>query len=173
MPTKYEESSKLSQQILELMEKQGLPQEARSDVVWQLVRAWAKQGKTAEANKMVDNFVKQKESDWRRHEIKGRLKRELNENDEARRIYEELGARIDKDKSIKAAEREELKEGVQYILSGLYIELNKPDNAIEVLRKLVAKHPDNSTFNNDLGYVLADNDKELDNAEKDDPQGAR
>jgi uncharacterized protein HemY len=35
-----------------------------------------------------------------------------------------------------------------------------------VLRKLLAKHPDNSTFNNDLGYVLADNNRDLDNAEK-------
>jgi tetratricopeptide (TPR) repeat protein len=163
---KYDESGKLAQKILEMMEKQGITQEARAEVLWKLVRAWAKQGKAAEANKMVDNYIKAKDTDWHRYEIKGRLKRELNENDEARRIYEELGARIDKDKAIKADEKEELKEGVQYILSGLYIELNKADSAIEVLRKLVAKHPDNSTFNNDLGYVLADNDRELDNAEK-------
>lgn len=163
---KYEQSSKLSQEILELMEKQGLSQEARTDFVWGLVRAWAKQGKAAEANKMVDNYIKAKDSDWHRHEIKGRLKRELNENDEARRIYEELGGRIDKDKILDATAKEELKEGVQYILSGLYIELNKPDSAIEVLKKLVAKHPNHSTYNNDLGYVLADNNRDLDNAEK-------
>src|SRR5205807_7716472 len=124
---KYEQSSKLSQEILELMEKQGLSQEARTDFVWGLVRAWAKQGKAAEANKMVDNYIKAKDSDWHRYEIKGRLKRELNENDEARRIYEELGARIDKDKNpnLDATAKEELKEGVQYILRGLYIEMNK------------------------------------------------
>jgi tetratricopeptide (TPR) repeat protein len=31
---------------------------------------------------------------------------------------------------------------------------------------LLAKQPDSSSYNNDLGYVLADNNRELDNAEK-------
>ena len=44
--------------------------------------------------------------------------------------------------------------------------MNKADSAIEVLRKLLAKQPDSSRYNNDLGYVLADNNRELDNAEK-------
>ena len=163
---KYDESSKLSQQFLEMLEKQGVSDEAKTDVIWRLARAWARQGKAAEANKVVDSFVKRRETDWHRLEVKGRLKRELNENDEALRVYEELPGRIDKDPKLKETEKEKFKEGVQYILSGIYIELKQSDRAIEVLRKLLAKDPKNPTYNNDLGYVLADNNKELDNAEK-------
>jgi tetratricopeptide (TPR) repeat protein len=163
---KYEESSKLSQKLLEMMEKQGVSPAGRAEVVWRIVRGWARQGKAAEANKMVDNFVKGKDTDWYRLKVKGLLKLELNENEEARRIYEELVGRIEKDKSLTEDEREEYKEDFQYTLSGIFIELNKPDNAIEILRKLLAKNPNNSSYNNDLGYVLADNNRELDNAEK-------
>jgi tetratricopeptide (TPR) repeat protein len=166
---KYEESSKLSQQFLEMLEKQGVTAEAKSNVIWRLVRGWAKEGKAAEANKMIDNYVKGREGDWSRWELKARLKRELNENDEARRIYEELPARIAKDTKLDKEQKELLLNGVggvNYILSGIYIELNQPDKAIEILRKLHAKDPNNSTFNNDLGFVLADNNKDLDEAEK-------
>jgi hypothetical protein len=166
---KYDESSKLSQQFLEMMEKGGYAGDALNDIVWRLVRGWAKQGKVAEANKMVDNLVKAKPTDWHRLEIKGRLKRELNEDDEARRIYEELPERIEKDDSLDKEKRDRLLNGlggVRYILSGIYIELNQPAKAIDVLRKLVTTEPKNSTFNNDLGYILADNNRDLDDAER-------
>ncbi len=163
---KYDESSKLSQKLLEMMEKQGGSPAGRAEVLWGMARAWVKQGKVAEANKLVDNYVKAKESDWHRLEVKGRLKNELNENDEARRIYEELIPRVEKDKTIEKEYREDRTEYFQYVLSGIYIELNQADNAIAMLRKLLAKQPDNSSYNNDLGYVLADNNRDLDNAEK-------
>ena len=163
---KYEESSKLSQKLLEMMEKQGGSPAGRAEVLWGMARAWVKQGKVAEANKLVDNYVKAKDSDWHRLEVKGRLKNELNENDEARRIYEELIPRVEKDKTIEKDYRDDRTEYFQYVLSGIYIELNQADNAIGMLRKLLAKQPDNSSYNNDLGYVLADNNRELENAEK-------
>ena len=163
---KYDASSKLSQQLLEMMEKQGVSPAGKAEVIWGIVRGWAKQGKVAEANKMVESFLKAKDNDWHRLEVKGKLKIELNENEEARKIYEELVGRVEKDKTLDEDEREDRKENFQYTLSGIYIELNKPDNAIEILRKLLAKNPTSSTYNNDLGYVLADNNKELDNAEK-------
>ena len=166
---KFDESSKLSQQFLEMLEKQGVTAEAKTDVIWRLVRGWAKAGKVAEANKMVDNYVKAREGDWHRWEVKAKLKHELEENDEARRIYEELPARIEKDPKLDKERKEQLVDGVggvRYILSGIYIELNQADKAIDILRKLLAKDPKNSTFNNDLGFVLADNNKELDEAEK-------
>jgi tetratricopeptide (TPR) repeat protein len=163
---KYEESSKLSQQFLEMLEKQGVSAEAKTDVIWRLVRGWAKEGKAAEANKMVDSYVKARESDCLRWKIKGMLKRELQENEEARRIYEELPARIEKDTKLSKERKEIELDGARYVLSGIYIELNQPDKAIEILRKLQAKDPKNSTYNNDLGFVLADNNKDLDEAEK-------
>ena len=36
------------------------------------------------------------------------------------------------------------------------------DKSIEMLRILVAEDPNNASYNNDLGYILADHDRDLD-----------
>ena len=46
------------------------------------------------------------------------------------------------------------------------MELKKIDKAAEILKALVEKNPDNPTYHNDLGYIWADNDLNLDEAEK-------
>src|SRR5262249_28055204 len=51
-------------------------------------------------------------------------------------------------------------------LSGVYIEMNEVDKCAEQLQTLLKKHPDNATYNNDLGFIWADHDKNLDEAEK-------
>jgi len=46
------------------------------------------------------------------------------------------------------------------------VDLNQIDKSIEILEELSKAHPDNSTYLNDLGFVLADHDRRLDDAEK-------
>ena len=54
----------------------------------------------------------------------------------------------------------------KYILSSIYIDAKKVDKSIEILDALVKEDPENPTYANDLGFVLADNDKRIDEAEK-------
>jgi tetratricopeptide (TPR) repeat protein len=164
---KYDESSKLAQKLIELLEKGGYGgSDGMSQVIWPMIRAQVKQGKVAEATKMVDSLTKARPKSWKLLEVKAKLKIELNEMDEARRLYEEILGRVEKDSTLKKDEKEFRTKAYQYTLSGLFIELNQADKAIEVLRKLLAKDPQSATYNNDLGYVLADNNRDLDEAEK-------
>ena len=54
----------------------------------------------------------------------------------------------------------------RYVLSGIYIDLKKIDKATKLLKVLLEMQPDDPTYNNDLGYIWADHDMNLDEAEK-------
>ena len=54
----------------------------------------------------------------------------------------------------------------RYFLSGVYVDLKKIDKAAEQLKTLLEMKPDDPTYNNDLGYIWADHDMNLDEAEK-------
>jgi tetratricopeptide (TPR) repeat protein len=80
-------------------------------------------------------------------------------------IYEDLLKRI-LDSDDLGEGKAGLADEVRYLLSGVYLDLKNVDKCIANLKHLVAAHPDNPTFNNDLGYIMADHDMNLDEAEK-------
>jgi tetratricopeptide (TPR) repeat protein len=51
-------------------------------------------------------------------------------------------------------------------MSNVYVELGRIDKAAEQLKMLLAKNPDSPRYNNDLGYIWADHDTDLEEAEK-------
>ena len=55
---------------------------------------------------------------------------------------------------------------MRYILSGVYVDLKQIDKAAEQLETLLKDDPDNPTYLNDLGFIWADHDMKLDEAEK-------
>jgi tetratricopeptide (TPR) repeat protein len=56
-------------------------------------------------------------------------------------------------------------DDVRYILSGVYLEAKKLDKALDLLKDLLDRNPDVPTYNNDLGYIWADNDMNIKEAE--------
>ena len=52
------------------------------------------------------------------------------------------------------------------MLSGVLTDLNQIDKAAGELQALLKENPENPTYNNDLGYIWADHDINLDEAEK-------
>jgi tetratricopeptide (TPR) repeat protein len=52
------------------------------------------------------------------------------------------------------------------MLSGVYVEDNKIDKAAEQLQVLLKKNPESATYCNDLGFIWADHDMNLDESEK-------
>jgi tetratricopeptide (TPR) repeat protein len=163
---KYEETAKLCQEFLELLDKHGVASRLKDEVLRRMIRALTKQGKPDEAAQMVDNLLKARSSDWRNLELKAWLKRETGHADEAVKIYEDLIEKIRKDKSLEKEEKEDLLPEIHYILSGVYVDLDQIDKAAEHLKTLLSAHPDDPTYNNDLGYIWADHDMNLDEAEK-------
>src|SRR5262249_35704032 len=118
------------------------------------------------ANKLVDGLLKNAPDNWVALELKGWVQKEAGEYAESAKTYEDVLDKINKDKKLKDDEKEELAGDIRYILSNVYLELKDIDKVTEQLQTLLKKDPDNPTYNNDLGYIWADHDRNLDEAEK-------
>jgi tetratricopeptide (TPR) repeat protein len=187
---KYAESARVCQQLLELKTGDGKPREVllavtdrfgqpefvpednfdvgerlRPAVHRLLIQAIAKQGKFEQALKLADNLAKA-DDHWEQRELRAWVLREAGRFAEAAKGYEEVLADVAKDKDLKPAARERNLKRYQYILSNVYVDLKRIDKAAEMLQALLAKDPDEPGYNNDLGYIWADHDMNLAEAEK-------
>src|SRR5262245_49770561 len=137
--------------------------------VWELMLvAVAKQGKIDEALKMVDDEIKEGKHNrvWLLLEAKGRVLREASRLEEAAKTYEKVLEEIRGDKSLNQEQRSVVLNLNRYVLSGVYVDLNQIDKASAHLQGLLKEKPDDPTYNNDLGYIWADHDMKLEEAEK-------
>lgn len=153
---KYAEAEKLCTEFLDRRGSRDL-NIGKVQALRRMIQVLALQGKEEEAFKKLQPFVKAAADDPIVLEIQGWLFRYVGKYEEALKNYEKL---------FKLVENEAAKDVVRYQLSGLYTELGDIDKASEQLLALLKKNPNNPTYNNDLGYIWADNDRNLDEAEK-------
>src|SRR5262249_27221502 len=130
-----------------------------------LARALAKQGKSEQALKLAEELIKD-ERDWRGQQLKAWVLREGGQYEKAAGLYETVLGLIERDTTADAEERDEIGERLRAELSNIYVDLGKIDRAVEQLEVLVKKRPEEPGYYNDLGYILADHDMRLDEAEK-------
>jgi tetratricopeptide (TPR) repeat protein len=129
------------------------------------VKATAKQGKYDQAIKLVDGAIKRSD-DWRDRQLKGWVLKEANRLPEAAAVYEGVIKEIASDERYTQKGKDLFIKQFRYDVSNVYIELKKIDRASEHLEYLLKKYPNDPVFANDLGYIWADNDMKLDEAEK-------
>lgn len=161
----YEETVKVCREFLEARVDETV-ERFKPIVMRRMIQGLARQGKIDDATKLVDNLIKAQPENWLMVELRGWVLREAGNYDEAAKAYEEVLEQIGKDKRLKEEERAEYGGEIRYLLSGVYVDLKKIDKAAEHLKALLTKEPDNPTYNNDLGYIWADHDMNLDEAEK-------
>jgi tetratricopeptide (TPR) repeat protein len=130
-----------------------------------LIKSITKQGKYEDALKHVDELIKS-EDHWQERQLKAWVYHEAGQFDDAARTYEDVIERITKDRDLDPDEREAYVERQRYIMSSVYIDMKRVDKATEVLQTLLANKPDSPSYNNDLGYIWADNDMNLVDAER-------
>jgi tetratricopeptide (TPR) repeat protein len=130
------------------------------------INAVALQGDADRAIKLIDRILGEHADGWQGLELKGLAFRFAGKNDDAIKAYEDQIQRLKEDNDLKKKEKEKEIDKARYAQSGIYIELDQVDKAVETLKELVAKHPDDAKYYNDLGYILADHDMKLDEAEK-------
>jgi tetratricopeptide (TPR) repeat protein len=128
--------------------------------------AIAQRGDVKRAISFIDDRFSEQSDSLLVLDLKGKIYRLAGKNKEAVRVYEAEIEKIKNDNDLKKKQQEQLLDEVRYSLSGVYIEMGEVDKAAEELKALLAKHPDNPTYNNDLGYVWADHDKNLEESEK-------
>jgi len=130
-----------------------------------MIRALAKDGKYDQALKMTDNLIRANDN-WEDRELKGWVLREAARYAEAAKVYEDVLERIAKDKELEQAEKDEAIEQTRYLLSGVYVDAKQVDKAADHLKWLVDRNPTDPGYYNDLGFIWADHDMNLKEAEK-------
>ena len=163
---KYDLSQKLSQQLLETAEKQGADQAIKNIAMRQMVPTLFRRGEIDQAKRTVEKLLKQGGSDWRNLKVKAWLANELGNFEEAAKTYEGILQRINQDSTLGPDDRNDEQRRIRYFLSAVYVDLDRVDKAANQLKALLAEEPNDPTFNNDLGYIWADHDQNLDEAER-------
>jgi tetratricopeptide (TPR) repeat protein len=135
------------------------------EIVSLMIMAIAKDGRVDQALKMVDNLVR-KDDRWEDRQLRGWVLREAGKLPEAAKVYEDVVERIDKDKTLTQEGKDYYGERYRRLLSDLYAELKQIDKAADHLKYLITKHPQDPGNYNDLGYIYADNDMNLKEAEE-------
>jgi tetratricopeptide (TPR) repeat protein len=167
----YDEVAKTYGKILELIEKDdSIPQEQKGELILEIQRqrlqALARVGKFAEADAIYKSILKGKEDSWRVLELGAFVEQEKGKFDEAAKTYLNMMKLVAQDKSLQEDERAKLQDTVRYILSGVYVDADQVEKAAEQLKILLAKEPDSPRYNNDLGYIWADHDMNIPEAER-------
>ena len=139
---------------------------AQGPMIRRLVMSLAKQGDSKGANDIVDKLLKGNPDNYGLGDLKGYVLREDGKYDEAVKIYEGLIDKIKNDKELTREEKRDLTNEMRYMLSNVHIENKDVDKAADQLKELLKAEPDNPTYNNDLGFIWADNDKNIEEAEK-------
>lgn len=167
---KYKECEKLCSEFLDITledEAAFIPILRLKPVVFRrMVLCQSRMGEVDKAIERVEKLYKDQPDNWLNLELKARILREVGKTADAEKAYQDLIVKIDSDKRLGKEEKEEFLEEIKYTLSNVYVELKKIDKAAEILKTLVEKNPDNPTYHNDLGYIWADNDLNLEEAEK-------
>src|SRR6266567_2597941 len=97
--------------------------------------SWAefKTGKVEEANKIADNLIKARESDWRNLELKAWLQSEGGHTDQALKTYEKVLGRIGDDEDLEKEDKAEAQEVVRTSMIRLLVKVGKADAASRVM----------------------------------------
>jgi tetratricopeptide (TPR) repeat protein len=164
---RYAEAEKVCKAVMGLETSDDDPlDEVKGLAFRRMVTAIARQGQGDRAIKAVDDEIKAQPRNFTMIALKAQLLQELERFDEAIKAYQQVIERVGKDRSLDRELREEVMNEYRYILSGVYTDADKIDKAAEVLKELLAKDPNNPTYNNDLGFIWADRGMNLEEAEK-------
>jgi tetratricopeptide (TPR) repeat protein len=163
----YDQTVKTCQDFLDIEGSESVDR-FKPAVVERLVHALVRQEKTDQAMKLVDALVEQEnEHDgWWFLQLKGWVQHETDRLEDAAKTYETVLQRILKVEDMEEEEKSQLAQNTRYLLSVLYTDLNQMPRAAGLLQTLLDEKPDDPTYNNDLGYLLADNNGDLDRAEQ-------
>ncbi|MBY0522940.1 MAG: tetratricopeptide repeat protein [Gemmataceae bacterium] len=164
---KFDKAVKLCKEFLELKGNETVDR-LKPAVMERMIQSMTKQGKVDEALKLAQTLVEAEEEDkgWWALQLKAWVLRESEKFDKAAETYEMVVDRLKNDKTLKKEQKQRYVERNRYVLSGVYVDMKKIDKATEHLKALLELKPDDPTYNNDLGYIWADHDMNLDEAEK-------
>ena len=170
---RFAECEKACQELLDLnlpesADEEGLIKKAQSNVLRRLLMCQARQGNLEKAEQVLKRLERGKAlRPIGAADLRCRLLREAGKLEETLKAYQALIDLVDNDEEIKDKEQKvEIIDDLRYSMTGVLMEMKKVDEATTILEQLLKKEPGNPTYNNDLGYIWADNNKNLDKCEQ-------
>ncbi|MFO0937227.1 MAG: tetratricopeptide repeat protein [Gemmataceae bacterium] len=141
-------------------------QEYQFQVLRIYILSLAKQGETDKALEKVEALTQSEGFGWIFLDIKALVQYEAGKIDDAIKTTKEQIEKIEDLDRLPAEARTEYKREAQYKLSGYLVDANKVEEATKLLKKLIEEDPENPTCYNDLGFIWADHDMNLEESEK-------
>lgn len=140
--------------------------EKKGIILEEMLRAMARSGQVAEAMKLVERLEQGQPDDLGNLVLRGDIEREAGKLEDAVKTYEKLIDQIEKSPKVDKEKKAPARHLYQHLLSSIYVDLKQLDKATKVLQDLLKEEPNHPTYNNDLGYIWADHDMNLDESEK-------
>ena len=163
---KYDALEVLCKRVLDVDGDESLARFKFTYVMEQLLLTQSRKGESEKALKAADELIKRFDGTWYFITIKARIYRDAEKYEDAIKTYDEVIDAIDGQEGLKKEDRERMIRNARYVMSGIYTESKQNAKAIEILKKLVKEDPASATFKNDLGFVMADNDMDIEAAAK-------
>lgn len=166
---KYDAAEKVYKEFQELEVNEEIDR-AKEGLRRRMALILARQGQVDKAMTFVDKLIEEDKEQGRENplnqELKAQVLREAGKLDESVAMYGKVIENIQKNRRLPKDIKESFIDDMNYKLSSVYVDLKQIDKAAGLLQKLLDKEPDNATYANDLGFILADHDMKLDEAEK-------
>jgi tetratricopeptide (TPR) repeat protein len=163
---KYDEAEKACREFLGIKGDESI-ERLKPTIIRSLVLTLVKKGDAKEANRILDALLKDLPDNWLNLALRAQVYQETGQAEDAAKAYLDVIEKVKNDKRLdKDEDRDYFVDKYRYALSGVYVDLNQIDKAAEQLKALLKREPDNSTYNNDLGYIWADHDMNLDESER-------
>lgn len=163
---RYAAAVDVCEKVIEMKDPPAELENAQFLFLDRLIKAKTLAGQADEALKAAEGLTQLPNEGWRFLELKAWVLHQTGKTDGAIKVYTELLDKIDAAKGLKKEDRDAEKEIVRHALSNLYIETGDAEKSVRELEILMKMKPDNATYKNDLGFVWADQNVKLDEAEK-------
>jgi tetratricopeptide (TPR) repeat protein len=162
----YDEVITVCQQFVSLQGNEAV-ERAKPVALERLIQALTRKGNIDDALKLTDQLIQleKQQGGWTFLQVKGWVLYEAGKLEEAAQTYENVLKCIRKDTHLEKDQQTACLEEARYVLSGIYTDLHEVDKAAKHLRRLLKAQPDNPEYNNDLGYLWATHDQNLEEAE--------
>lgn len=162
---RYADLDELCERFLELKGPKEV-EDAQGPVIEKMIQAKAMRGNTDEALRIAESMIQATDGGWYFTQVKGWVLRNAGRYPAAIEAYEDAITKLDTSRGLGKDLKARMKDNMRYTLSGLHVDNKDIEKASKELEGLIKRHPDSPTYKNDLGFIWADHDLKLEEAEK-------